>query len=81
MSDSFLYSGDDAAMMSELQCCCVAAREYSGISSYSKAGLSFGTSMALAPECSFNITMEMYMLKSMHVHLCKSLFNKNSHML
>ena len=25
MSDSFLYSGDDAVMMSELQHCCVAA--------------------------------------------------------
>ena len=51
MSDSFLYSGDDAAMMSELQHCCVAARECSGISSESKAGLSMGTSLALAPEC------------------------------
>ena len=50
MSDSFLYSGDDAAMMSELQHCCVAARECSGISSESKAGLSMGTSLALAPE-------------------------------
>ena len=51
MSDSFLYSGDDAAMMSELQHCCVAVREYSGVSSESKAGLSMGTSLALAPEC------------------------------
>ena len=51
MSDSFLYSGDDAAMMSELQCCCVAARECSGVSSESEAGLSMGTSLALAPEC------------------------------
>ena len=39
ISDSFLYSGDDAAMMSELQHCCVAGRECSGISSESKAGL------------------------------------------
>ena len=39
MSDSFLYSGDDAVMMSELQRCCVATRECSGISSDSKAGL------------------------------------------
>ena len=52
MSDSFLYSGDDAVMMSELQPCCVAAREHCGVSSESKAGLSVGTSMALAPECS-----------------------------
>ena len=52
MSDSFLYSGDDAVMMSELQRCCVAARECSGVSSESEAGLSVGTSLALAPECS-----------------------------
>ena len=52
MSDSFLYSGDDAVMMSELQHCHVAVRECSGISSDSKAGLSVGTSMALSPECS-----------------------------
>ena len=39
MSDSFLYTGDDAAMMSELQHCRVAARECSGISSESEAGL------------------------------------------
>ena len=51
MSDSFLYSGDDAAMMSELQHCHVAVRECSGMSSESEAGLSVGTSMALAPEC------------------------------
>ena len=50
MSDSFLYSGDDAAMMSELQCCHVAERECSGVSSESEAGLSVGTSMALAPK-------------------------------
>ena len=47
MSDSFLYSGDDAAMMSELQHCCVAARECSGVSSESEAGLSVGTSWHL----------------------------------
>ena len=52
MSDSFLYSGDDAAMMSELQHCRVAARECSGVSSESEAGLSVGTSLALAPKCS-----------------------------
>ena len=51
MSDSFLYSGHNAAMMSELQHCCVAARQCSGISSESEAGLSVGTSMALATEC------------------------------
>ena len=51
MSDSFFYSGDDAAMMSELQHCCVAVRECSGVSSDSKAGLSMGTSLALPPEC------------------------------
>ena len=51
MSDSFLYSGDDTVMMSELQRYCVAARECSGVSSDSEAGLSKGTSLALAPEC------------------------------
>ena len=51
MPDSFLYSGDDAVMKSELQHCRVAARECSGVSSESKAGLSVGTSLALAPEC------------------------------
>ena len=51
MSDSFLCSGDDAAIMSELQCCHVAVRDCSCISSESKPGLSAGTSMALAPEC------------------------------
>ena len=50
MSDSFLYSGDDAVMMSELQHYCVAVRECSGVSSGSEAGLSVGTSLALAPE-------------------------------
>ena len=61
MSDSFSHSVNDAAMMSELQRCCVAARECSGISSESKAGLSVGTSLAPAPECGL---MEMYMLKA-----------------
>ena len=51
MSDSFLYSGNDAAMMSKLQHCCVAVWECSGVSSESEAGLSVGTSLALAPEC------------------------------
>ena len=51
MSDSFLYSGDDAGMMSELQHCYVAARQCSGVSFEREAGLSVGTSMALAPEC------------------------------
>ena len=50
--DSFLYSGDVAAIMSELYHSCVAARQCSGISSESEAGLSVGTSVALAPECS-----------------------------
>ena len=50
MSDSLLCSGDDAVMMSVLQHCHVAARQHSGISSDSKAGLSVGTSMAFAPE-------------------------------
>ena len=49
ISDSFLYSGDDAVMRSELQYCCVAARQCSGLSS--ESGLSVGISMALAPEC------------------------------
>ena len=39
MSDSFLYIGDDAAMMSELHHCHVAARECSGVSSENEAGL------------------------------------------
>ena len=69
MSGSVLYSGDHAEMLSELQHCCVAARECSGISSESKAGLSIGTSMALASECG-NVRA-----KGMYVHLCKSLFN------
>ena len=51
MSDSFIYSGDDAVMMSELQHCHVAVRECSGVSSESEAGMSGGTSLALAPEC------------------------------
>ena len=58
MSDSFLYSGDDAAMMSELQHCCVTGKEHSGVSSESKAGLSVGTSMTLAPECSLTFLQE-----------------------
>ena len=36
LSDSFLYSGDDAVMMSELQHCYVAVRQCSGVSSESK---------------------------------------------
>ena len=67
MSDSFLYNGDDAVIMSELQHCCVAVRECSGISSESEAGLSVVTLISLAPECGltqFNIPMEMYMLKA-----------------
>ena len=51
MSDTLLYSGDDAVMMSELQHCHVAVKECNGVSSESEAGLSVGTSMALAPEC------------------------------
>ena len=54
MSDGFLYSGDDAAMMSRaaaLLCSCFLSRECSNVSSESEAGLSVGTSMALAPEC------------------------------
>ena len=51
ISDSFLYSGDDAVMMLELQHCCVATRENSGISSDSESELSVETSMALVPEC------------------------------
>ena len=43
--------GDDAAMMSELQHCCVSVRQCSGVSSESEAGLLVVTSMALAPEC------------------------------
>ena len=51
MCESFLYSSDDAAMMSELQRCHVVVRDCSGVSSESEAGLSVGTSMALTPEC------------------------------
>ena len=59
MSDSFLYSGDDTAMLSMLQHCCVAVREHSGVSSESKVELSVGTSMALAPECSLTLTLSV----------------------
>ena len=51
MSDSFLYSGDDAVMMSELQYCHVAVGQHSGMSSERETGLSVGTSMALSAEC------------------------------
>ena len=68
ISDSFLYSGDDEVMMSELQHYCVAVKKCSGISSESEAGLSVGTSMPLDPECD---------LTFMYVHLCKSLFNNS----
>ena len=51
MSESFLYSGDDAVMMSELQHSHVTARQHSSISSHSEAGLSVGTSVALVPKC------------------------------
>ena len=70
MSDSFLYSGDYAAMMSELQYCHVAVRQHSGISSESEAGLSVWTSMAHAPECGLTIRA-----KGMYVRLHTSLFN------
>ena len=53
MSDSFLYSGDNKVIMSELQYCNVAARQCSGVSSENKAGLSVGTSMTLCPEFGF----------------------------
>ena len=56
MSDRFLYSGDDAVMMSELQHCHVPARQCSGIGSESKAGLSVRTS--LAPECGLTFLQE-----------------------
>ena len=57
MSDSFLYSGDDAAMVSELHCC-VAVRQYSGIGFESEAGLSVGTSLAPVPECGLTFLQE-----------------------
>ena len=47
ISDSFLYSGDDAAMMSELLHWCYTARQYSGVGLKSEAVLSVGTLMAL----------------------------------
>ena len=58
MSDSFLYSGDEAAMMSELQHCPVAAGQCSGVNSENEAGLSVGTSMALASECGLTFPWE-----------------------
>ena len=58
MSDMFLYSGDDVVMMSELQHCHAAGRECSVISSGSKAGLSVGTSVELAPEYSLTFPQE-----------------------
>ena len=39
MSDSFLYSGDDVMMMSELQHCHIAVRQCSGVASEGKTGL------------------------------------------
>ena len=42
MSSSFLYSCDDAAMVSELQHCCVAVRKHSDMSSENEAELSVG---------------------------------------
>ena len=54
-SGSFLYSGDDTGMMSELQCCGVAVREHSGVSSESKTELSVRTSMALTPKCGLTL--------------------------
>ena len=51
MSDSFLYSGDGAAMMSELQHCYTAVRKHRDVSSEGEDGLSVERSMALAPEC------------------------------
>ena len=38
MSDSFLYSSDDAAMMSELQRYCVVARQCRSVDSGAKLG-------------------------------------------
>ena len=58
MYDSFLYSDDDAVMMSELQRCHIAVRECSGVSSGSEALLSVGTSMAFAPECGVTFTQK-----------------------
>ena len=53
MSDNLLYSGDDAAMMSELQHFGAAGIECSsGIRPESEAGLSVETSLALASQCS-----------------------------
>ena len=51
MSDSFIYSGDDTSDDVRAAALEGAARKHSGISSESEAGLSVGTSMALAPEC------------------------------
>ena len=50
MSDNFLYDGDDAGMMSELQHCHVAARWHSDKSSEREAGLSVGASIAPATD-------------------------------
>ena len=60
--------GDDAVMMSELQHCHVAVRQHSGVSSEGKAGLSVGTSMALAPECGLTFLWNVC-ARGMYVHL------------
>ena len=52
ISDSFLHSGDDAKMMSQLQHYCISACQCSDIRCEREVGLSVGTSMVLAPECS-----------------------------
>ena len=62
MCDSSLYSGDEAVIVSELLCCCVAAKQCSGEGSEGQAGVSVGTSLALAPEC--GLTFPQYMLKA-----------------
>ena len=61
VSDGFLCSGDDTAIMSELQHYHVAVRQYKSTAFGGKLGCQVGLSLAFAPEC---ISTGMYMLKA-----------------
>ena len=66
MSDSFLYSGDDAAMMSEVQHYHIAARQFRSICSGAKPGCQLGHH--------WHLLLNVH-AKGMYEHLCKYLFN------
>ena len=52
VSDGFLCSGDDTAIMLELQHYHVAVRQHKSTAFGGKLGCQVGTSLAFAPECS-----------------------------